>query len=812
MKKTKRQCSVCRKTGHDKRKCPIFRQQKQAPKRKSVLVKVTQKYTQSPYVVNLRNEPESSVWQGVQVFTEKPIAREKRVTVNLGEMVRAANLAVSQREFKVKKLKTKRQIKLPTIKWPAIKLPKLQLSAYLGNVRDNLAQTRQNIIKVFTLNRLAYSTIVILLIALLPFPTIGYYNKLKDANAQVVEESTNAFLSLQSSTVAAFQSNLTQAQYDLNSALDSFSKAETILEKEHGALVYAVGLLPIVGKQVNSRQHLLTAGHHLALGNTYLVKGISESEQAELALTDRFEVLANHLHSAIPQYQEALEQLSAVDQTAVPVEYQQSFSEFKLLFAALINDMTDLVELVRAMDSVFGADQFKRYLLVFQNNSELRATGGFMGSFAVLDLQKGKLMNLDIPGGGSYDLQGQLDTYLKPPLPLQLTNARWEFQDANWFPDFVASAQKIEWFYEQARGTTVDGVIAINASVLERLLKILGPVVSEEQDLEIASEDAVARLQYEVEVNYDKAENQPKKVLADLAGQFLAQMKNLNADNDIRLLAELHEALQQKEIQVYFNDDLTQKRFRSFGWTGELFSTSIQQDYLAVVGTNLQGQKSDARIKQVVEHQAAVQPDGSVVDTVVIHKKHLGIPGELFYGSDNIHYVRVYVPRGSELIEAGGFVYPPEAVFHVPENWYEEDKDLNNLEKEVAIHANTGTRITEEFDKTVFGNWMIVPPGESGSIYFTYKLPFKVNIIEAESNVEKWQTVLTGSKKQSSRYSLVVQKQSGINYDFTSQIIYPVGWQPVWQTGTNMVLATNGAEFNTTLETDEVIGLVMEKK
>jgi len=807
MKKTKRKCSVCRKVGHDKRKCPTLRHKKKAPKKKMVIVKVAKKHTQSPHIVNLKEEKEPSVWQDVQAFTEKPAVKEERVTVDLGEMVRAANQA-PKRKFKAKKLKVRRQIRLPKIK-----LPQVPVARYMESVCASWEESREKLVKVFTFHRLAYSTIVIFLIALLPFPTIGYYHKLKNTSARVVAESTNAFLSLQSSTIAAFQSNLIQAQSDLNLALDSFGKASEIMEREHRALQYMVGLLPVIGKQVTSRQHLLTAGHHLALGNTYLVKGIGESESEDLALTDRFDILANHLQSAIPQYQEALEQLSAVEQTSVPVDYQQSFSEFKLLFAALIDDMTDMVELARAMDSVFGGDQFKRYLLVFQNNHELRATGGFMGSFAAMDLQKGKLMNLDIPGGGTYDLQGQLDTYVKPPLPLQLTNDRWEFQDANWFPDFAASAEKIEWFYEHSRGATADGVIAINASVLERLLKVMGPMANTEHGLAIASEDAVEKLQYEVEIDYDKEENKPKQVLSDLAEQFLARAENLDAVSVIRLLTELHEALQQKEIQVYFNDELTQKRLRGFGWTGELLANSTQQDYLAVIGTNLQGQKSDARIKQVVEHQAAVQPDGSVINTVVIHKKHLGTPGELFYGANNLHYIRVYVPRGAELIEAGGFVYPPESAFHVPETWYEEDKDLESLEKEVAIHAHTGTRITEEFGKTVFGNWLMVEPGQSGSVYFTYQLPFNVNLeTRVANNVDKWKAVLAGGQKQSSRYSLLVQKQSGINYDFTSRIIYPAGWQPVWQTGDKMNLAANGAEFNTILETDEVVGLVMEKK
>ena len=99
--------------------------------------------------------------------------------------------------------------------------------------------------------------------------------------------------------------------------------------------------------------------------------------------------------------------------------------------------MNEIVSLSSALDSVFGDKQLKRYLIVFQNNNEIRPTGGFMGSFALVDIQKGKILNIDIPGGGTYDLKGQMKKEVEPPLPLQLSNNRWEFQDANWFPDFL---------------------------------------------------------------------------------------------------------------------------------------------------------------------------------------------------------------------------------------------------------------------------------------------------------------------------------------------------------------------------------------
>lgn len=860
-----RRCTLCNKTGHNRAKCILNLSVNKVKKSAKISVKkellntkkdttkpgklvlINNKVTRhSPHIIDLKfsKNKAGDIWQTVQAFREQAVVGEERRVVDFGSLIKAHRLANANAIISVKesggkagsgrmkewKIKNEKSI-LPNSNRNAggkqddilnisiVKIKRCFVNAKHWALRVT-AEAKSNISIFLSFNfrlnyrRQAYIALVLLIIASLPFPAIGYYNNLKNDGARIIEASANAFLSLQSSTVAAIQANIDQAQFDLNSALVSFGEANSIVDKEYKVLQYVVKFLPVVGRQVDSREHLLTAGHHLALGNTYLIKGAREVENSQdLFLTDKIKIFTNHLRSAIPQYREALLDLGSVDEKTIPVEYQGSFRDFKLLFASFIDDMNDLVELSYSLDLLFGSEQLKRYLLVFQNNNELRPTGGFMGSFAIVDVQKGKVLNFDIPGGGTYDLQGQLDVYVKPPLPLQLANARWEFQDANWFPDFPASARKIEWFFEHGRGVTVDGVIAINASVLERLLLVLGPVVNEEYDLMITSDNAITNLQQEVEIDYNKKENQPKKILSDFAGQFLQRMSALSTADAIRLATELNEAIQEKEIQVYFNDQAIENKMASFGWTGEVLPNAENQDYLYLVNANIQGQKSDAVIEQKIEHQAVVQADGTILDTVVINRKHNGKKGENFYGVNNVDYIRVYVPQGSELVEAGGFNYPAEDAFYTPESWYKEDSDLLSNEQEIMIDTKTGTRVTSEFGKTAFGNWMMVEPGQTSQVYFTYKLPFKLFALGESNQVpewKKWTVALAGAAKNTSRYSLLVQKQSGIDSDFTSQVIYPDGWSPVWQENNDLRLAANGAEYSCVLQRDYVYGVVME--
>lgn len=251
---------------------------------------------------------------------------------------------------------------------------------------------------------------------------------------------------------------------------------------------------------------------------------------------------------------------------------------------------------------------------------------------------------------------------------------------------------------------------------------------------------------------------------------------------------------------------------KEFGWSGEILKTNADQDYLFVVNTNIQGQKSDARIKQTVSHQAVVQLDGTILDSVVISREHTGNKEEKMYGQTNIDYIRVYVPEGSELVRASGFTWPDEKGFKAPESWYKTDTMLGDLEKEISIDDKSGTRITKEFGKMAFANWIITEPGQVNQIQFIYKLPFKAWKQPKEVNLNNWAKIFQ-SEKPSSKYQLLVQKQSGITGDFDSQIIYPEGWFPVWQDGDGLTVATNGAAINSAeLYSDKIWSLVMRKK
>ncbi|MBP9760683.1 MAG: DUF4012 domain-containing protein [Candidatus Magasanikbacteria bacterium] len=830
-------CSLCQKKGHTKKKCAYNTTRPRKKKQETIIV-VQQKQSHSPHVVHLKSS-ESTTPEVPRIlpFQEKKVSEPVRVTIDFAGIIQEENQK-TKNAFTIPAEPAPPVVVAPALT-PAHPSSKKRLRDVSFSFQNPFVRIQNTLKRFFTRayvlpqniyttvsqgirmitnhthiwRRLAYASLALFVIVSVPFPTIAYYHTVQDTSQRVVEVSTHAFQSLQSSTLAALGADIPSAEGELTKALAAFSEAETLLNEEHVFLQYVAEMLPIIGGEVGARKELLKAGQRVALGNTYLVKGIREASADTVYMTDRLALLEGHVRSAVVHYKAASEGLETISSKDIPVEYQQSFDDIRVLFATFIDDMDDMVSLIDTVQLVFGSDDFRRYLVVFQNSRELRATGGFMGSFAVVDVQKGKIVNIEVPAGGTYDLQGQLDVFVKPPLALQVVNSRWEFHDANWWPDFAVSGEKIAWFYEHASGRTVDGVIAVNSAVLETFLGIVGPVANDTYGVVLEKENALDTLQHQVEVAYDKETNTPKAIIGDMVGQFMQISSELPKAQLIDIIFALHTAADKKDIQVYMRDNKTQDVFRSFGWSGEMPVSQPGQDFLFVANTNLQGQKSDAKIEQHIEHQAVVQEDGSIIDTVVIRRKHLGTPGELFFGVANISYLRVYVPEGAELLDAGGFVYPPEEVFRTPEKWYIQDTDLAKHEMNERFDGKTGTRVIESLNKTVFENWVATAPGEETSVYMVYKLPFSIETHEEieRSQVAAWSNTLIGKKQERvSRYSMVVGKQSGIESQFSSAIIYPDAWAPVWKSEEHVTLASNGAFYEAALERDTVFGVVMK--
>ncbi|MDP2676563.1 MAG: DUF4012 domain-containing protein, partial [bacterium] len=205
----------------------------------------------------------------------------------------------------------------------------------------------------------------------------------------------------------------------------------------------------------------------------------------------------------------------------------------------MLTELYSAKDLLRSLITLLEKPDGFHFALFFQNPSEMRPSGGFIGSYADLFVENGAIKNIDVRD--IYDPDGQLDLKVVPPKPLQGTTVSWGARDANWFFDFPKTAAKVLGFLQVSKiysekNVTFEGAVALNTDLIEGILGITGPIALPDYNLALAKDNFLTEVQKEVETGTNKELHQPKKILKDFMPLFLASLKNLNDDGKEKLL------------------------------------------------------------------------------------------------------------------------------------------------------------------------------------------------------------------------------------------------------------------------------------
>lgn len=618
------------------------------------------------------------------------------------------------------------------------------------------------------------------LLAVVSLPA-GAVSLSRSFGSSIRDIKTNSQLALSSVQTAMVSHGADQSEA-LRQASDRFQAADKALSNVNVLALAAVQALPQTRELYKSTQALLTAGDRATQAGHLLSEGLNRAMEDPAPHPDqRLLTFLTYLDSASPLLTEALQNLEQVKTAHLPVEVRPQIETLKESLVTGQTSLDDFHAISHWMLGVIGHDRPRTYLLVFQNQTELRPTGGFMGSIAEIVVDRGEITKVTVPGGGPYDLRGQLLARVVPPKPLQLIVSRWEFQDANWFPDFSASAKKIRWFWSKSGQPTLDGVIAVNATLMQKLLIVTGPIEMPEYGKTITAENFLLETQKAVELEYDKKENKPKKFIGDLMPRMLDRLKQGSREDWIKYLGVLTQALETKEVQVYMHKPEEQAIVERFHWSGQL--PPVTGDALALIESNIGGQKTDAVIQEDLVHEVQVANDGQLIDSVTLTRQHTGEKGQVFRGTNNVAYIRLYVPQGSELLEASGFSPPDPTLFKQPLPEDSVDQDLATLVQRERPSRVPEVTVTDEFNRTAFGGWVQLEPGATKTTRFRYRLPFTTQDLARAAALGDTEEAL-----HRAAYTLLLSSQSGkTDRTITSRIVLPENWKQVW---TNVPHAT----------------------
>ncbi len=616
-------------------------------------------------------------------------------------------------------------------------------------VLDTASQTRESFsFPAGGVKRLAVF-VGIALLFILPFPAIHSFQFLNDVRADTERTSIEGLSLLMEGKEALMRGEFDKAAPIFAKSEDQFTQALNTISIVPGGVRSAAYAVPGPGQKIGDGERLIMIGKdaaHAGVIATNIAMKISQNSADPQALFLTVSKELEHGDEVFRALKDADNLASHINPNNIPDDYRSRFDALTAQLHALVQAADQVLPYRGELLRMFGSDVKRRYLIVFQNNTELRPTGGFIGSYALADVLNGKLMNIEIPGGGSYDLQGSLSARVQSPFPLHVVNPSWQFQDSNWFADFPTSAKKMIWFYEKSGGPTVDGVIALNASFFQNLLGVIGSVDMPSYGKSLTPDNFMLETQKAVELEYDKQENRPKQFIADLFPKTLEKMGAMPPEKRVAFMTEVIAACLSRDIQIYMRDEREESVLQQFGVTGEMRASSL--DYFSVIQANVGGGKGEGVIDENIERRTVFKSDGHIEVRITMNRKHQGKVGDPFGGTRNISYVRFYVPKGTKSISAAGFSLPDQSLFKPSLEGYALDDTLREVEGVPTLDPATGMVATTEYGKSVFAHWMILEPQEESTAEAVFLLPFTVSDMPRNREGEYL-------------YSLLVQRQSG---------------------------------------------------
>ncbi len=301
-------------------------------------------------------------------------------------------------------------------------------------------------------------------------------------------------------------------------------------------------------------------------------------------------------------------------------------------------------ETLRLSQEVVDAAQYllrgeHRLIALLQNSDELRATGGFMGSYASLQLTNGVITQLEVQD--IYVPDGQFTGLVQPPpgAAEYLSGGKgFRLPDANWSPDFPASAQEVMKFFALGKEQRVEGVIAVNVEVVEELLKLTGPIYLPDYNLTVTAEN-LSTLARADRNQFFPGSQQKRQFLQSLFTFLKLKLGESIQQKPEQFLHLFSQLAERKDIQAFAHAEPLQTLFGELGVTGQL-QTFGSQRYFFSVESNVGINKANRLVTRTAELQLG---DAQTTLTLAFQNQN-PITSLKEERGDYINYQRVLVP------------------------------------------------------------------------------------------------------------------------------------------------------------------------
>lgn len=402
-------------------------------------------------------------------------------------------------------------------------------------------------------------------------------------------------------------------------------------------------------------------------------RGVAVLESSEMVMSSVEDVVAHILNKKNTNITEAIEtakleldsfyqelslfggSLSEDPPSILPAKARDDYRVLSQTLSSRRKEIGEVKGLMAALPEMIGLNSRKKYLVLLQNNMELRPTGGFIGSFGIISFENGQLADIRI--SDVYSADGQLKGHVEPPASLKkhLGEANWYLRDSNWDPDFPQTAKRVEWFLDKEIATQVDGVVAINLFTIKEMVKAVGPLNIPDYNEEINSENLFERAEYHSEINFFPGSTQKKEFLAALTDTLFLRAQNAQSSQMIDLGRAFLSSLHSKQTLLYFNNESVQRLFAQLNWTGEIKKESCPplpgknepsclNDYVYTVDANVGINKANYFVRKKADLLVTIGTDETVTNQLKQTYVNTAKSGAWPAGNYK-SYQRIYLPK-----------------------------------------------------------------------------------------------------------------------------------------------------------------------
>lgn len=593
-------------------------------------------------------------------------------------------------------------------------------------------QTIKTIKKIrFSWSRVVGAGVILLVFFALVFPLIEIGFGIATFRFQLAD----ALNSLGKGEFEKSKSSLEAAEKGVLGAKAVFDSFEPIRRTGQLTRVFELGdnLYNLASLSLSSSKSTVS-GIQALYGGVLAVTGESNEQP-----NDYFLLAQSELSSAFEDFSKVELLLSDADfARSIPAILQGRLNSLKMRLELY----SKLIEKGRAasvlLPEIVALDGSKNYLVLLQNNNELRPTGGFIGSFAKISFAGGKLKSINVED--IYTIDGQLNIHVEPPQEIKndLGQKDWYLRDSNWEGDFPSSAKQAEWFFTKETGEKVLGVVAVDVSAIEKLLQAIGPLDLADYNEKITADNLFERAITHAETSFFAGSQAKKNFLTALANALFNKIFFSKNPNWPGIVKAVGDSLETKHMSIFLDDPKLFSYLVAQNWAGvlprEIQQDGVFDDFIAPVEANLGANKANYYLDRSYNLETIIGKEGEVKHRLRITYIN-NSPSDTWPAGKYKNRLRVYLPFGSKLTRV---------------LWGERD-----ITKETSAFVDYG--------RSAFSMLLEVDPKQQKILVLDYEVPSKLQF-----------------EQDRATYKLNVVKQAGTLQDpFIWRLTYPLNYKVI---------------------------------